>query len=281
MSLLDCILNLAGLLLWLNWVAPRLDSVVRVSAASLAGTLTRAEDFRPRRDRFFLSLVLLVVGRGFLYWRIGPNVDWTAHLQMGLVAISFRSDFLLRMLCYSGLSFLLTLATFYLWLLFLSALNTSVPEKDSVQKLVRVHLGWLERLPLAVKWLVPFVVVALAWLALQPLFSWMGLIPRLQAREQLFEQAAVIGLGSYLVWKYLIVGILVLHVLNTYVYLGNNPFWMFLNTTARRIMGPLDWLPLRVGKVDFAPLLVVAAIFLLTEFAIPRAFALLYGQLAL
>ena len=53
-------------------------------------------------------------------------------------------------------------------------------------------------------------------------------------------------------WKYFIVGILLLHLLNSYVYFGNHPFWNFVNATARNLLYPLRWLPLRVGKVDFA-----------------------------
>ena len=117
MSLIDCTLNLAGLLLWLNWVSPGLDTVVRVSSVSLVGTLSRAADTARPRGKFLLCLLLLVGARALLYWYLGPDAGWTAHLQLGVVAVSFRSDYLGRMFLYSALGMSMTLAAFYLWLL--------------------------------------------------------------------------------------------------------------------------------------------------------------------
>jgi len=48
----------------------------------------------------------------------------------------------------------------------------------------------------------------------------------------------VIGLGSYLVWKYIVAGVLTLHLVNSYVYLGNHPFWIHVNAVARRMLTP-------------------------------------------
>jgi uncharacterized protein YggT (Ycf19 family) len=73
------------------------------------------------------------------------------------------------------------------------------------------------------------------------------------------------GGATYLTWKYLIVGILLLHLLNSYVYIGNHPFWNFVNATASNLLRPLRWLPLRIGKVDLLPLLAVAMVFFLSE----------------
>ncbi len=64
---------------------------------------------------------------------------------------------------------------------------------------------------------------------------------------QLLVQAAVIGLGSYLAWKYLILGILMFHLVNTHVYLGNLPVWNCVDATARNLLAPLRWLPLRAS----------------------------------
>jgi uncharacterized protein YggT (Ycf19 family) len=36
--------------------------------------------------------------------------------------------------------------------------------------------------------------------------------------------------------------------------LGRNPLWDFIGATARNLLVPLRWLPLRIGRLDFAPL---------------------------
>src|SRR5512141_1371778 len=122
MGLINLILNLAGVLLWLSWRSVRFDPLAKTTPATLVGTLRRAEPHRLKRWHLLAGLVGLLVVRAVLYWQLGPAVDWTPHLHLrGVgIAIPFRSDSLLRMLLFSGLSFALTLGLCYLWLLFLS-----------------------------------------------------------------------------------------------------------------------------------------------------------------
>ena len=54
------------------------------------------------------------------------------------------------------------------------------------------------------------------------------------ATERL-EAALLVGLGSYTVWKYVVAGLLVLHLLSTYVYFGKHPFWKYVDATARTL----------------------------------------------
>ena len=159
------------------------------------------------------------------------------------------------------------LGAFYLWLILLSAVNARVPDADPLQRLVRAHLGVVERCPRFIKWFLPLLLAGLAFLALHPLLARLGVIPAMKNRNHLLEQAAVIGLGSYLTWKYLIVGVLLLHLLNSYVYLGNSPLWAFINATAHGLLAPLSWLPLRVGRVDFGPPLAIVLTLLAGELA--------------
>jgi uncharacterized protein YggT (Ycf19 family) len=60
----------------------------------------------------------------------------------------------------------------------------------------------------------------------------------------------------------LIAVVLLLHVVNSYLYLGNHAFWSFINATARNILAPLRWLPLRVGRVDLTPVVGIAVVLL-------------------
>jgi uncharacterized protein YggT (Ycf19 family) len=94
------------------------------------------------------------------------------------------------------------------------------------------------------------------------------------------EQSLVIGLGGYLVWKFLIGALLALHLLNSYIYFGRHPFWNYVNATAQTLLKPLEKIPLRAGKVDFAPVVGIALTFLLAEFA-GRGLVLLYAKLPL
>jgi uncharacterized protein YggT (Ycf19 family) len=85
-------------------------------------------------------------------------------------------------------------------------------------------------------------------------------------------------LGSYLCWKYVIGALLVLHLLNSYIYFGKHPLWPYVNAGARTLLSPLRAMPLRAGKVDFAPVVGIALVFLVAELA-GRGLVLLYGKL--
>src|SRR5437870_13442515 len=155
MTLIDFILNLACLGLWLSWRSTSFDPLVKTSATSLVGALKRAEPRQVRRWHFLAALATLLVVRALLYWGIGAAVNWVPNLRLGAIAIFFRSDLFGRMLLFSGLSFLVALIVFYLWLLLLSLVNKRAADEDAVLRLVRLHLGWVERWPWPVKLLVP------------------------------------------------------------------------------------------------------------------------------
>jgi uncharacterized protein YggT (Ycf19 family) len=56
---------------------------------------------------------------------------------------------------------------------------------------------------------------------------------------------------------------LLLHLVASYVYLGSNALWEFIGATASNMLVPLRWLPLRVARFDFSPLVGVILIFAL------------------
>jgi uncharacterized protein YggT (Ycf19 family) len=183
------------------------------------------------------------------------------------------------MLWFSFFSFALTLAIFYLWLLFLSLINGRAAEPDPVQRLLSAQLGATDRWPAGVKLLLPLLVAALVWLAIMPLLTWLELTPRPPSPAGRIEQAMIIALGGYLTWKYIIGAVLALYVVSSYVYLGNHAIWTFIAFTGRRLLIPLRWLPLRAGKIDFAPLVEIALVFFGAEFA-QRGLTGLYKWLA-
>ena len=261
MSLIDFILNLAGLLLWVSWRYVPFDPINKIRPATLTGTLRRAEPARLKAWHFLAALLGLLLVRAIFYWWIGGALSWTPGIKLGAIAISFRSDFFWRMVAYSAASFMHILMVYYLCLLLLSLLNPRGPDADSCQRFIRIQLGPIHGWPAAIKMLVPFFSIGLAWLAVGSLLAWWGIVPRTLSWLQRAEQAAVLGAGVYLIWRYVIGTVLALQLLNTYVYLGSHPLWNYVNATARRLLLPLERLPLRVGKVDFAPVLGIALVY--------------------
>lgn len=287
MGAIDFIFNLAGLLLWVSWRSTQYDPFSQRSPATLAGTIRPAERARWQQWHFLPLLAALLSLRAIIIWVVGPTEHWVGKLDFGVVALAipFHSnlgDLLGHISLFSMLSFSLSLGVFYLWLLLLSLLAGP----DPVHRLVRVQLGWMDRWPRWVKLLLPLVVTGIFWWLLVGLFAQMEiggysrtrLLPQPISARQRLESALVIGLGSYLVWKYVLVALLSLHWLNTYVYFGKQPFWGYLNATANTLLRPLRYLPLRFSKVDLAPGVGLAIILILAAL-VQKELAWLYGRL--
>ena len=277
MGLIDFILNLAGLLLWLNWRSVRFDPLGKRTPATLIGTLRRAEPRRLRRWHLLAALGGLLLLRALFYWQIGSAARWTGILNLSVITLSFRSDYFVRMLLFSIFSFGLTLGVFYLWLLLLSIL--AGPEPLPFHRLVRMPLGGIDRWARGVKFLLPLIVTATFWWLASWLLAWLQVIPEPVSPAHRIEESLVIGLSSYLAWKYLAGALLVLHLLNSYIYFGKHPFWGYVNAGAQTLLSPLRALPLRVGKADFAPVVGIVLVFLLAGLA-ERGLIFIYGRLS-
>jgi uncharacterized protein YggT (Ycf19 family) len=262
MSWVDFILNLAGLLLWLNWRSLPLDPLSKATPATLIGTLRRAEPARVRRWHFLAALVVLILVRWPCYWLLGSALNWSATLDLVATRVAFPSDFKYPMLLYSILSFGLALVVFFLWLLLISVLSRNDREPFFVERLARAHLGRIDTWPLPVKLLLPLLAgTALWWLLSWVLPSW-GLIPYPASALDRLGQAGLVGASAYLAWKYPLAALLILCLANNYVYFGKHPLWSYVNATSRQLLSPLAKLPLQVGKMDFAPVIGVVLIFL-------------------
>jgi uncharacterized protein YggT (Ycf19 family) len=261
MGLIDAILNLAILLLWLSWRSHRADPLSRSTPATLAGTIKKTEHRRLRGGKLFGGIFLLLVLRAWLYWEIGSPAGWMPKLDLGVIVLAFRSDTLATNCLYSFLSSLRFLAIFYFWLLAVAAVNNG--ESDAFTKLVREQLGVVGRWPWSLQLLLPLPVVMLLWAAFYPLLAWLDVLARARSMVSLFEQGLLVSACLWLTLKYLLPGILLLYLVSSYVYLGSNPLWDFISATARNLLAPLRFLPLRVARLDFAPMAGVALIFLL------------------
>jgi uncharacterized protein YggT (Ycf19 family) len=206
----------------------------------------------------------LLLGRAVFYWQAGSSLKWDPGIRVGAIALLFRSDWPGRMVLFSLFSFGATLGFFYLCLLLLSCVNAPVPDADPAQRLLRLHLGPLERLPGVVKLLLPLVVTTALWCALNPLLVGIGMLPKLSTWH-VAAQGAVIGLTAYCSLKFLVVSFLGLYLVNSYIYLGDFALLNYVNTTSRGMLRPMRWLPLRVGRVDLAPLAGMAVVIAAAE----------------
>ncbi len=263
MSFIDAILNFAGLLLWLKWR----DQGQELSARgiSLITTLKKAGPRYPR-IYFLLALLALLLVRPVLYWQLGSALNWTPKIWFGLIPLSFRSDIFGRMFLFSFVSFLTALVVFYLCLLLISILSSKRADGDPVQSLVRTQLGRLDSLPTIIKLLLPWFAMILLWCIFNMPLVALGFLSAPKSFLHIFEQGAVSGFAIYFVWKYLVGGILLLYLVNSYIYFGAWPFWTFIDQTAAQILKLFSWIPLRLRKIDFAPVVAIAVVVLATEF---------------
>jgi uncharacterized protein YggT (Ycf19 family) len=265
MALIDLILNVAALLLWLNWRSLRFDPLLRATPASLVGTLRPAHTGKTISWQYLAGVPLILLMRALLYWGVGAPSGWTARLDLGWVVLpfrTFRTDEFSPFLLYSFLSFGLVMVVAYFWLLVLVVINRSVLEPDLILRLVRLHLGPVARWPLFVQLLLPVLGVTSLWMALHPVLVYFKITSAPRTFLSLIEQGLVLNIPLILTLKYLLPLFLFLHLVLSYVFLGNSPLWEFVSTTARTLLRPLRILPLRVSKFDFAPLIGVAVLFL-------------------
>lgn len=283
LNVIDFTLNMAGLLLWLNWRTIRLDPINRPTPATLAGTVRRAEPMRLRRWHFLVALAFLLLIRAIFYAQIGPAVNWTPRLNLTLVAPAFPLThggqvFYLSALLFSVLSFILVLIVFYFWLLALAVINRQVTNPDPLQKLLLLQLGPPARWPLIVQLVLPFLVCTALWMLCHPLLVHIGVTGRARSNGVLLAQGLMLGLNAYLSLKFLLVAILLACVIVSYVYLGSNPLWDFITTTSRNILRPLNWLPLRIGKFDMAPLTAIILVVLVFYSPLPAKVSYLLNK---
>jgi uncharacterized protein YggT (Ycf19 family) len=279
MGIVDFILNLAGVLLWLNWRSNRFDPLMKRVPATLMGTLRPAAPKRLSRWHLLVFLAALLVLRAAVYFWIGRETNWSGKLNLGLTVPCFSSAGhwlgFGRMIVFSFLSFGLVLGILYVCLLPLSLLAGPMP----IHSLVTIPLGRVDGWPRSVKVLLPLVVTAASWWLVSWPLSRMEVLAPVSAAGR-FEQGVVIGLSSYLVWKFPLGAILLLHLLNSYIYFGKHPFWKYVSAMAQTLLQPLRRIPWRLSKVDFAPLVALVILFFAAELA-ARGLTLLYARMQL
>jgi uncharacterized protein YggT (Ycf19 family) len=202
-----------------------------------------------------------LAGRAIVYRLLAPAASWTPKLDLLLVVPAFPNEHIASLSAFSLLSFLRMLIILYFWMLALVVINRSSGEANPFQKILRLHLGAVGRLPWWIQLLVPLVAVAGLWMVLAPFLALLGVTSRMPGFLPLMEEGLLIGGALFLSLKYLLPAFLIVHLVISYVYFGRSALCEFVNLTAGNLLAPLRRMPLSVGRVDFAPL--VAAVFIL------------------
>jgi hypothetical protein len=264
MDLIDFILNIAAVLLWIDWRSGRVVARGPTRAGiSIANSLRPTEKSRLRGWGSLGALILLLFVRSYFYAVLGSNSSWTPRIDLVAISIPWRTDLPLRMLAYSLLSFGCFLGIFYSWLLLLSVVHRGNGENDVVHRFVELQLGWLTKLPWVLKLILPLAGTGLAWAAISPLLRYWQMIPAPKNAAHVWEQAALFCVAGLLLWEWLLIAFFAIHLLNLYVYLGSHPFWRYVSQTASIFLLPLKWL--RFGKIDISPLLGALLVFWISE----------------
>jgi len=253
-ALIDFLLNLAGLLLWLNWRAVRFEVPPQTTSGSISGLLKPAEPHLAHGWPLLIALLGVIGLRAILYFELGSAVDWTPKLGLGVVVLAFRCDRFGPVALFSLLGFLRVLLIFYFWLVVLGLLDHGAVEISNVRRTVRVQLGRWAGWSWWIQLTVPLLLTVALWVVLHPLLVQLGTVSATRSFVRLTAQGLVVSGGLILSLKYLLPPWLLLYLLSSYVYLGESPMWSFLSQTSQRLMLPLKKLPLQLGRLDLAPL---------------------------
>lgn len=265
MGLLDFILNVAGFLLWLNWRTARLDPMARATARTLVGTLRPAAPVRFRRWPLLAGLGLLLLVRAIFYWELGPALNWNPTLNLGAVVLPFRSGFFEQALLFSLLSYIRMFVVLYLWIIFLWAVAPHDARENPAGKVLKLYLGKIARWPSAAQLLTPFLAGALLWFAIEPVLVKLGMTLPAHSVLQLSVRAMLVGASSYVTLRWLIAFLLLVYLVDMYVYMGKKPALEFGIAVAAELLKPARKIMPRIGKIDLAPAIGIALVFLAGE----------------
>ncbi|MFO1488887.1 MAG: hypothetical protein U1F65_10455 [Verrucomicrobiota bacterium] len=266
MGLIDFILNVAGLLVWLNWRSGNADPFATGKPSTLSGTVRPAEPVRLRRWHHLAALVALLVIRAIFYWQIGPAVSWTPKIDLFFVALGFRGTLFMPSLLFSFLSFLRAFLILHFWFLTLSVINHRHAGSDPLQKMISLQLGRTARWPNWAQLLAPLIAGAVFWIAIHPLLTHLSIAGTARTWWHLAGQSLLVGLSLVFSLKVVFVAVLLLHLVASYVYFGKSPVLDFVELTARNLLAPLNGFSLAAGRVNFAPMLAIGLVVLVLDF---------------
>ena len=258
MRWIDLILNLVGLAFWLSWRAS-LRPVKTLGAGTLVSNLKPVETPATARWLNPACLAVLLLGRPLLYAQCAGWTESSASWNPGPVTVAFRDDMAGRLTFFSLLSFVWALLVWQAALTLFSRLARLGDRTANLrwfQELGALPARW----PLGVVLLIPSLSAAALWAALAPSFASRGMLPALHGVAGLGTQALLIGVSVWMPSRWLSAGLLLVRFVHDYVYLGDHPLWGWIRLGTGPLIRLFAILPLRLGRVDFTPIVTAAAV---------------------
>ena len=277
MTFFNLLLDLVALILGLSVLGVGSSSPAH-RAGTLLGNLKLAESRRTNTVKPLFFLLGLLMLRPLFYAPLTEVLGTVPEWSPTPASVPFRADFFSRLLMFSFISFLWTTIQFVAWMQVLCSLARGCREPGAWNRFFQETLGPLARLPLPIAILLPTWAAGSLWFLAHWPLKWAGILPAVPT-ELLAKQSAVVAVGLWISIRWLLSALLILRLINTYVYLGNHPFWDFIHQVGGVLLQPFRWIPLRFGKLDLAPLGLTALI-LAAAWGADRALLELYLRLS-
>ena len=258
MRWIDLFLNLVGIAFWLSWRAS-LHPVKTLGAGTLVSNLKPVETPATARWLNPVCLVLLIFGRPLLYGQLAPWTESSAAWNPGPVTVAFRDDVAGRLTFFSMLSFVWALLIWHAGVTLFSRLARLSDRGANLrwfQELGALPARW----PLGVVLLIPTLAAAALWAVLAIPFASRGMIPALHGATGLGTQSLLIGVSVWMPSRWLLASLLLVRFVHDYVYLGDHPLWSWIRLATSPLIRPLSFLPVRIGRLDFTPVLVAGLV---------------------
>jgi hypothetical protein len=251
MVIIDLLLNLAALLMWVSWRGIR-GGEAAGSAGTILGNLRPAGVRQGNRRHYLWMLGGLLLVRALVYRQVGPSLPWHPVWSLGPATVAFRSDYSLRMFGFSALDFLTMLLFWYTGIAGILAVNRPPGDRDGLTRALRAQSGFLGGLPGGVLLVMVCVMAGLLWAGVGWLAAGQGMVPPLRSGQHLLQQSVLVVVGQLCVLRWWFAAILLLHLLNLYVYVGNHVFWDFIQNTGSHLCRPFSFF--RIGQADLSPI---------------------------
>ena len=156
-------------------------------------------------------------------------------------------------------------------------INRRNAEPDPLHKMLRLHLGPVARWPWLVQVLLPLVSITGLWIALHPLLAHLEITGRVRSNVHLAEQGLLIGVAVFFTPAVFCSRCSSCCTCSPVTCIwGEVPCGISSARLPATCWRRLRWLPLRIARLDFAPLAGVVLILFLLHW-LPN---LILGQMA-